>query len=104
MIDRRKRSKALNEVKPVENISRSPQIFLEICPMEKEALPSNKLQDLGYEEQNPFRLNKDNPSKRNCQNQSSHPSFSHIEQECQESLIQGKICIQQKLSEDLEYW
>ena len=33
----------------------------------------------------------DNPSQRNCQNQLSHPSFSHIEQECQESFIQGKI-------------
>ena len=32
-----------------------------------------------------------NLSQRNFQNQLSHPGLSHIEQECQESLIQGKI-------------
>ena len=30
-------------------------------------------------------------SQRNCQNQLSHPGSSHTKQECQESLIQGKI-------------
>ena len=45
----------------------------------------------------------ENPSQRNCQNQLSHPSLSHIEQECQESLIQGKIHIQQNSNEGLEY-
>ena len=30
-------------------------------------------------------------SQRNCQNQLSHISLSHIDQECKESLIQGKI-------------
>ena len=49
-------------------------------------------------------LKEDNFSHRNCQNQLIHPSSSHIEQECQESLIQGKIHIQQNLKEDLEYW
>ena len=33
----------------------------------------------------------------------SHPNLSHIEQECQESWIQGKIHIQQSLNEDLKY-
>ena len=38
LIDRGKRSKALNEVKPVGNISKNPQSFLEMNP-------SHKLQD-----------------------------------------------------------
>ena len=33
----------------------------------------------------------------------SHPSLSHIEQECQESWIQGKIHIQQSLNEGLNH-
>ena len=37
----------------------------------------------------------DNSSQRNCQNQLSHLTLSHIKQECQEGLIQGKIHIQQ---------
>ena len=45
---KRKRSKTLNKV-PLENISKSLQIFLEISPMEKGALPSHKLQDHAYE-------------------------------------------------------
>ena len=39
----------------------------------------------------PFGLKEDNLSRRNCQNQLSHPGLSHTEQEYQESLIQGKI-------------
>ena len=46
-------------------------------------------------------LRKDNPSQRNCQNLLSHPDLSHIEQECQESLIQEKICNQQNLNKGL---
>ena len=46
-------------------------------------------------------LKKDNPSQRNCQNLLSHPDLSHTEQECQESLIQEKICNQQNLNEGL---
>ena len=38
----------------------------------------------------------DNHLQRNCQNQLSHPSFFHIEQECQESLIEGKIHKEQR--------
>ena len=52
----------------------------------------------------PFGLKEDNPSQRNCQNQLSHPGLSHIEPECQESLIQGKIHNQQNSNEGLEYW
>ena len=79
VIDRGKRSKKLSEVKPIENISKNLQSFLEISPEQKEVLPSHKLQDHAYS------------SLKNCQNPMSHPSLSHIEQECQESLIHGKI-------------
>ena len=47
VVDRGKRSKALNEVKPVGNISKNPQSFLEMNPMPKEVPPSHKLQDHG---------------------------------------------------------
>ena len=43
VIDRGKRSKSLNEVKPVKNISKNLQSFLEISPEQKEDLPSHKL-------------------------------------------------------------
>ena len=56
-----------------------------------------------HEYQNPFRLKEDNLSRRNCQNQLSHSGLSHTEQECQESLIQGKIRNQQYWNEGLEY-
>ena len=71
--------------------------------MQKEDLLSNKLQDHAYEYQNPFGLKEDNLSQRNCQNQLSHPGLSHTEQECQESLIQGKIRNQQNWTEGLKY-
>ena len=58
--------------------------------MQKEVLSLHKLEGHAYELQNPFGLKEDKPSQKNCQNQFSHPSVSHIEQECQESLIQGK--------------
>ena len=55
--------------------------------MQKEVLPSDKVQ--------PFRIKGiRNPSQQNCQNQLIHPNLSHIEQECRESLIQGKTHIQ----------
>ena len=54
VIGRGKRSKTLSEVKPVENISKNLQSFLEVSPLEKEVLPSHELQDHAYEEQNPF--------------------------------------------------
>ena len=49
VIDRGKRSKTLSEIKPVENISKNLWSFLEICPVQKEVLPSYKLQDHTYE-------------------------------------------------------
>ena len=49
VIDRRKRSKTLSEVKLVENISKNPQNFLEISTMQKEVLLLHKLQDHAYE-------------------------------------------------------
>ena len=44
-----------------------------------------------------------NPSLRNCHNQLSHTSLSHIEKECQESLPLEKIHIEQNLNQDLKY-
>ena len=49
MIDRGKRCRTMSKVKPVENISKNPQSFLEINPVQKEVLPSHKLQDHVYE-------------------------------------------------------
>ena len=49
MTDRGKRNKTLSEVTPVESISKDLQSFLEISPMQKEALASHKLQDHAYE-------------------------------------------------------
>ena len=43
VIDRGKRSKTLSKVKPVKNITKNLQSFLEISPEQKEALPSHKL-------------------------------------------------------------
>ena len=48
MIDKGKRSKTLNEVKLVKNISENLHSFLEINPVQKEVL-SHKLQDHAYE-------------------------------------------------------
>ena len=49
VIDWGKQSKTLSEVKPVENISKNLQSFLEISPVQKEVLISHKLQDHAYE-------------------------------------------------------
>ena len=49
MTDKGKRIKILSEVKPVENISKNLQSFLEISPVQKEVLLSHKLQDHAYE-------------------------------------------------------
>ena len=49
VIDIGKRSKTLSEVKLVENISKNSQSFLEISPVQKEAVLSQKLQDHAYE-------------------------------------------------------
>ena len=100
---RGKRSKTLREVKPAKNINKNLQSFLEISPVQKKVLLSHKLRDHGYEYQNSFELKEHNLSQRNCQNQLSHPGLSHTEQDCQESLIQGKICNQQNSNEGLKY-
>ena len=41
----KKRSKALSNIKPVENISKNLQRFVEISPAQKEVLILYKLQD-----------------------------------------------------------
>ena len=48
VIDRGKRSKTLREIKPVENVSKNLQSFLEVSPVQKEVL-SHKLRDHAYE-------------------------------------------------------
>ena len=49
VIDGGKRSKTLSLVKPVQNISKNLQSFLEISPKQKEIFPSHKLWDHAYE-------------------------------------------------------
>ena len=49
VINRGKRSKTPSEVKPVENISKNLQNYLEISPVQKEVYLSHKLQDHAYE-------------------------------------------------------
>ena len=48
VINRGKRNKTMSEVKPFENVSKNLQSFLEISPMQKEVLPSHKLQGHVY--------------------------------------------------------
>ena len=99
VIHRGKISNTLSEVKPVKNISKNLQSFVEISPVQKEVLLSHKLPDHAYEYYNPFGLKEDNVS----QNQLSHPGLPHTEQERQESLIQGKICNKQTSNGGLGY-
>ena len=49
LINEGKRSKALSEIKKVENINKNLQSFLEMSPMQKEVLFSHKLKDHAYE-------------------------------------------------------
>ena len=92
VIGRGKRSKKLNELKPFKSINMNLKSFLEIRPVQKEVPPSHRLQD------HPFGLKEDKTLEIIFQNHLSHISLSHIEQQCQESLIQGKIYIQRKVS------
>ena len=49
MITRGERSKTLSEVKPVKNIRKNLQSFLEISPVLKEVLLSQKLEHQAFE-------------------------------------------------------
>ena len=49
VIDRGKGSKILSEVRPFEKVSKNLQSLLVIRPLQKEVLPSHKLQDHTYE-------------------------------------------------------
>ena len=49
VINRGKRSKALSEIKQVENISKNRQSFLQMSPVHKADLLSHKLRDHAYE-------------------------------------------------------
>ena len=46
--EKRSKSKILSEVKPVENISKNLQSFLEISPVLKQVLASHELQHQEY--------------------------------------------------------
>ena len=48
VINRQKRSKKLNYIKPVENINNNMQSFLQMRPVQKQVLPSHNLQDHAY--------------------------------------------------------
>ena len=100
VINRGKQSKTLNEVKPVENISKNLQSFVEISPLKKESFIHINCETMHM---NPFGLRVDNLSQRNCQNQLSRPDLSHTQQECQDSMIQGKIHNPQNSNERLKY-
>ena len=52
----RGKNMTLSEVKPVENIRKNLQSFLEMSPLQKEVLLSHKLKDHACEYQNPFGL------------------------------------------------
>ena len=54
VIDRGKRSYTLSEVKPVENINKNLQSFLEISPAQKEFLLSHKQHNHAYDYWNPL--------------------------------------------------
>ena len=56
VINRGKKRKTLSKLKPVENLSKNLQNFLEISSMQKEDLPSHKLRDHAYEYYNPLGL------------------------------------------------
>ena len=66
MNDRGKRSKTLSKVKPVANISKNLQSFLEAIPVQKEVVPSHKLLEHAYEYYSPFGLKENSLSKRFC--------------------------------------
>ena len=52
VIDRGKRSKTLNEINPVENISKNLQSFLEISLVQKEVLLLHKLKTMNMSNRN----------------------------------------------------
>ena len=67
VVDRGKRSKTLNYVKPVQNINKDLQSFVEISLMQKSFLHINcKTMHMSKES---FRLIEDDPNQRNCQSQ-----------------------------------
>ena len=90
-----------SEVNQNKNKNKNLQSFLETSPVQKKVLLSRKLQDHAYQYYNPFGLKEDNLSQRNCPNQLSDPGLTHTEQECQESLVQGKIHNQQNSNKGL---
>lgn len=83
MIDTDKRSKTLNEIKPIKNICKSPEklnVQLNIH-MQKEGLVSHKFRDCGFYIQNAFQSKKVNPLQTNYYSQLNLPNLSHIKQE-----------------------
>ena len=87
MINRGKRRKIWSEVNPDKNLNKNLQSFLVISPVQQEVVLSHKLLKYVYKQQNPFRIKEEN------RNHLIHPTFCHIDQTFQESLIQYKIHI-----------
>ena len=52
-----KSSKTLNEVKPVKNISKNPQIFLEISPMQTSKFPADVVSFIYFLQRNTLESN-----------------------------------------------
>ena len=102
--DRGKRRKTPHEVQPVENINKKPQSFLELRPEHKKVLHVDcKAMFMSNRILSDYRKIK--TLHRKIFRISRVIQGSHIEQECQENLIQGKIHIQQNLIyKDLKYW
>ena len=101
MIDREKRSKTPSEVTPVEDISRNLQSFLEISSTQKEVLPSQTARPCTwviecFQIKGRYTLTERFP-------ESIESSKFVSEEECQESLIQGKIHMQQNWNKGLKY-
>ena len=102
--DRGKRRKTLHEVQPVENINKKPQSFLELCREHKKVLHVD-CKAMYMSNRILYDYRKTKTLHREISRISWVIQGSHIVQECQESLIQGKIHIQQNLIyKDLKYW
>ena len=95
VIDRGKKGKTLNEVKPVEN-SKNPQSFLEILPGIRKFLFVVHINCMTMHISNRILWDKNKIT--------THRELFRINSVIEEILIQGKINTQQNSNEDLKYW
>ena len=94
MIDRGKKGKTLNEVKPVEN-SKNSQSFLEILPGIRKFLFVVHINCMTMHISNRILWDKNKIT--------THRELFRINSVIEEILIQGKINTQQNSNEDLKY-